>query len=209
VDFTGSVPEDASVTVRTITGNVRATNIKGELRADTVAGGATVSGVRKLEALKCVTGDIEIVDAGADDPATASTYSGNITVRGLKARAFQLTSVSGNIHLEDAQVDRLMVRTVQGNLDFAGDLARNGRYDFNSHSGDIKLVLSGTTGFELIANTLSGTVHSDFALNRGRGRAEGQAAPVQGPSVIRGAVGDASAMLALRAFSGNISIARR
>src|SRR4029077_17033499 len=51
VDFTISVPEDASVTIRTITGNVRATNIKGELRADAVAGSLTVSGVRKLEAL--------------------------------------------------------------------------------------------------------------------------------------------------------------
>jgi hypothetical protein len=207
VDFTVSVPEDASVTVRTITGNVRATNIKGELRADAVAGSLTVSGVRKLEALKCVTGDVEIIDAAADDPVTASTYSGNIAVRGFKARAIQLSSVSGNIHLEDAQVDRLMVRTVQGNLEFAGDLARNGRYEFTSHSGDIHLTLSGNTGFEVVANTLSGTVHSDFTVKRANG-GEGPA-PAQGPQVIRGAVGDASAMLALRAFSGNISITRR
>jgi len=207
VEFTVSVPEDASVIVKTITGSIRASNVKGELRADTVVGSISVSGVRKLAALKCVTGDVEITDAGADDPVTASTVSGNVIVRGLRARAVQLTSVSGNIHIEDAQIERMMVKTVQGNLDYAGELARSGRYEFNSHSGDIRLVLSGNTGFEVLANTFSGTVRSDFTFNRGRSGAEG--AGVQGPRTVRGAFGDASAMVALRAFSGNISLARR
>ena len=207
VDFTVMVPEDASVIVKTITGSIRASNIKGELRADTVAGSIAASGVRKLAALKCVTGDVEISDAGADDPVTASTVSGNLVVRGLRARAVQLTSVSGNIHIEDAQIERLMVKTVQGNLDYAGDLTRSGRYEFNSHSGDIRLVLSGNTGFEVLANTFSGMVRSDFTFNRGRAGAEGGAG--QGPRALRGAFGDASAMVAVRAFSGNISLARR
>ena len=207
VDFTVMVPEDANVIVKTLTGSIRASNIKGELRADTVAGSISASGVRKLATLKCVTGDIEMTDAGADDPVTASTVSGNIIVRGLRARAVQLTSVSGNIHIEDAQIERLMVKTVQGNLDYTGDLARSGRYEFNSHSGDIRLVLSGNTGFEVLANTFSGMVRSDFTFNRGRPGAEGAAA--QGPRTLRGAFGDASAMVALRAFSGNISLARR
>jgi hypothetical protein len=206
VDFTVSVPEDANVMIRTLSGNVRATNIKGELRAETVSGNVTAVAARKLEALKCVSGDIEIIDASADDLATASTVSGNITVRGLKARAIQLGSVSGNIRVDDSQADRMEAKAVNGNIDYAGELAKNGRYQFTSHSGDIRLVLSGTTGFELQANSFSGTVRSDFAISR-RG-AEGQAA-VQAPRAIRGAVGDASAMLALRAFSGNISITRR
>ena len=207
VDFTISVPEDASVIVKTMTGSIRASNLKGELRADTVAGSISVSGVRKLAALKCVTGDVEITDAAADDPVAASTVSGNVLVRGLRARAVQLTSVSGNIRIEDAQIERLMVKTVQGNLDYAGDLARTGRYEFNSHSGDIRLALSGNIGFEVLANTFSGIVRSDFTFNRGRAGAEG--AGVQGPRTLRGAFGDASAMVALRAFSGNISLARR
>jgi hypothetical protein len=209
VDFTVSVPEDASVTIKTLSGNVRATNIKGELRADAVTGNVTVAAARKLEALKTVSGDIEIIDASADDLVTASAVSGNITVRGLKARAIQLGSVSGNIRVDDSQADRMDVKAVNGNIDYAGDLAKNGRYQFSSHSGDIRLVLSGTTGFELQANSFSGTVRSDFPISRRGARgAEGQAA-LQGPRAIRGAVGDASAMLALRAFSGSISIARR
>lgn len=208
VDFTVSVPEDANVTIKTLSGNVRATNIRGELRAEAVSGNVAAAAAGRLEALKCVSGDIEIIDASADDLATASTVSGNITVRGLKARAIQLGSVSGNIRVDDAQADRMEVRAVNGNIDYGGDLERNGRYQFTSHSGDIRLVLSGTTGFELRANSFSGAVRSDFAINRrGAGGGEGQA--IQGPRAIRGSVGDASAMLAVRAFSGNVSIVKR
>ena len=207
VDFTVTVPEDANVIVKTMTGSIRASGVKGELRADTVAGSISATAVRRVASLKCVTGNVDIADAGADDPVTASTVSGNVVVRGLRARAVQLTSVSGNIHIEDAEVVRLMVKTVQGNLDYTGQLARSGRYEFNSHSGDIRVVLAGTTGFEVLANTFSGTVSSEFTLNRGRSGIEGAGA--QGRRTLRGAFGDASAMLALRAFSGNISLARK
>jgi DUF4097 and DUF4098 domain-containing protein YvlB len=119
----------------------------------------------------------------------------------------QLTTVSGNLRVENLQSDRLMARAVSGNIEYVGDLARNGRYEFVSHSGDIRLTLSGATGFEVQANSFSGTVRSDFPVTR-RG-AEGNARAGAAARGIRGAFGDASAMLVLRAFSGNISISRR
>jgi DUF4097 and DUF4098 domain-containing protein YvlB len=205
VDFTIGVPDDANVTLKMMSGNVRATNITGDLRADVITGNLVVAAARRIEALKSVSGDIEIVDASADDFVTASTVSGNITVRGLKGRTVQLGTVSGNVRMDDVQSDRLMARAVNGNIDYAGDLARSGRYEFISHSGDIRLMLSGATGFEVQANSFSGNVRSDFPVNR-RAGAEGGGVTPRG---IRGVFGDASAMLVLRAFSGNISIARR
>ena len=206
VDFTIGVPDEANVTLKMMSGNVRATNISGGLRADVVTGNLVVAAARRIEALKSVSGDIEIVDASADDFVTASTVSGNITVRGLKGRTIQLGTVSGNVRMDDVQSDRLMARAVNGNIDYAGDLARSGRYEFVSHSGDIRLMLSGTTGFEVQANSFSGNVRSEFPVSR-RAGAEGGGGVT--PKGIRGVFGDASAMLVLRAFSGNISIARR
>ena len=205
VDFTIGVPDEAHVTLKMMSGNVRATNISGGLRADVVTGNLVVATARRIEALKSVSGDIEIVDASADDFVTASTVSGNITVRGLKGRTIQLGTVSGNVRMDDVQSDRLMARAVNGNIDYAGDLARSGRYEFVSHSGDIRLMLSGGTGFEVQANSFSGNVRSEFPVSR-RAGAEGGGGTPKG---IRGVFGDASAMLVLRAFSGNISIARR
>ena len=206
VDFTIGVPDEANVTLKMMSGNVRATNISGGLRADVVTGNLVVAAARRIEALKSVSGDIEIVDASADDFVTASTVSGNITVRGLKGRTIQLGTVSGNVRMDDVQSDRLMARAVNGNIDYAGDLARSGRFEFVSHSGDIRLMLSGSTGFEVQANSFSGNVRSEFPVSRRPG-AEGGGGVT--PKGIRGVFGDASAMLVLRAFSGNISIARR
>jgi hypothetical protein len=205
VDFTIGVPDEANVTLKMMSGDVRATNISGGLRADVVTGNLVVAAAR-IEALKSVSGDIEIVDASADDFVTVSTVSGNITVRGLKGRTVQLGTVSGNVRMDDVQSDRLMARAVNGNVDYAGDLARSGRYEFVSHSGDIRLMLSGGTGFEVQANSFSGNVRSDFPVNRRAGVEGGGGVTPRG---IRGVFGDASAMLVLRAFSGNISIARR
>src|SRR5438552_5936090 len=70
VDYTITVPQDAGVTLRTVSGNIRAANVRGEL-------------------FKSVSGDIEYNDGAAGDVVTASTVSGNVTVRGLKGRTAQ------------------------------------------------------------------------------------------------------------------------
>jgi len=190
VDFTITVPADVNVSVRATGGGIRATGIR-------------------VEALRTVSGDIDLVDASADQFATASAVSGNVTVRGLTARAIQLTTVSGNVRVDNSRADRLMARAVSGDVEYAGELARSGRYELISHSGDVRLLLSGSTGFDVQANSFSGSVQSDFPITRrGRG-AEGTGRGAATPRAIRGAFGDASAMLVLRAFSGSISIGRR
>jgi len=188
VDYTITIPRDVRVTVRTLAGTVRATNVSSEL-------------------LKSVSGDIDIVDGSAVDAVTASTVSGNIRVRGFRGRTVQFGTVTGDIHVEDVQADRLTVRAVNGNIDYAGDLARSGRYEFVTHSGDIRLMLAGATGFEVQANSFSGNVRSDFPIGRRSGREGGRASVT--PRGLRGTFGDASAMLVLRAFSGNIVVGRR
>lgn len=190
VDYTVTVPDDASVTLRTMSGDIRASNVRGEM-------------------FKSVSGAIEIINGSADDFVTASTVSGNVTVRGLKGHTMQLGTVTGNVRLDDVQGDRLTVRATNGNIDYAGDVVKSARYEFITHSGDIRLTLGGSTGFEVQANSFSGSVRSDFPMNGriGAGGEGGRA--VVTPRGIRGAFGDGSAMLVLRAFSGNISISRR
>ena len=88
---------------------------------------------------------------------------------------------------------------------FTGALARNGRYELKSFSGEVRLSLEGNSGFEVEANSFSGEVRSDFAITtRGtqsdrRGRR----------TVLNGTFGDGSAVLDLTTFSGSIVISKR
>ena len=44
-------------------------------------------------------------------------------------------------------------------------IARGGRYEFNSHSGNVRIMLAGNVpGFELDASTFSGSIRSDFPV---------------------------------------------
>jgi DUF4097 and DUF4098 domain-containing protein YvlB len=136
--------------------------------------------------------------------------SGSVRARGLKARALDLGSISGDVTLLDVSCDRLGAKSVSGNVEYSGTLARNGRYEVNSHSGNIRFTLSGSTGFELTANTFSGTVRSDLPLTIGGDR-DRDAGRRRGPGnrSIRGTFGDGSAALTIRTFSGDIVISKR
>lgn len=212
VDYTVSLPQDTNVTLKSVSGDVRVTNVRGELRAESVSGDITATGARRLGAIKSVSGDIQITDAESDNLVTVTTVSGDLLVRNLKGRGIDMGSVSGGLQLDGVECDRADLRTVSGDIQYGGSLARNGRYEINTHSGDVRLAVA-SSGFDVEASTFSGDVRSDYALtlggNRldsgGRGRRRGP-----GPGrAIRGSFGDGGAILSLRSFSGDIVITKR
>jgi hypothetical protein len=208
VDYTIAMPSGASATLRTVSGDVRVTNVKGELRAESVSGNVVASGAARLSLLKSVSGNIEVADAVSETEVSVSTVSGTVTARGLKARAVDLSSVSGDVVLTNVTCDRAHVASVSGNIEYVGALARTGRYEMNSHSGDVRLAISGTTGFELEATTFSGDVRSDFPLTLRAGMESSGSRGRRLNRSIRGSYGDASAIVTLKSFSGNIVVTK-
>ncbi|MGH7336915.1 MAG: DUF4097 family beta strand repeat-containing protein, partial [Myxococcota bacterium] len=151
VDFTITMPTGGRANLRSVSGDLRITNVKGELRAESVSGDLITSGATRLSLAKSVSGDIDVTNAAAEGEVTVSTVSGSVTARGVKARALELGSVSGDVFVTDVTCDRAVVKTVSGNLEYNGPLARNGRYEMSAHSGNVRLAISGTTGFEVEA----------------------------------------------------------
>jgi DUF4097 and DUF4098 domain-containing protein YvlB len=137
------------------------------------------------------------------------SVSGNVTARDVKVRALEAGSVSGNLRLHGIDAQRTEAKSVSGDIEFGARLAEGGRYDFNSHSGDVRLVLEDETGFELTADTFSGRVRSDFPLTlltTRAGNARGRADAVR---AVRGTFGDAGAIITARSFSGSVVVTKR
>lgn len=212
VDYTITLPAGAATSIRTVSGDVRVTNVRGELRAESVSGNVVASAATRLSLVKSVSGDVRVSDASTEGEATVNTVSGNLTARSLKARSLDLGSVSGDVSLTDVECERADVKSVSGNIEYSGPLARNGRYHMNSHSGVLRLAIAGNTGFELDATTFSGSVRSDIPLTLRIGpkgvRSNNRLPPPMNRS-IRGSFGDASAIVALQSFSGDIVVTRR
>jgi DUF4097 and DUF4098 domain-containing protein YvlB len=216
VDFTVTVPASASLDVHSVSGSLKVTGVRGAVRAETISGNVTTTDTPNLEHAKSVSGDVSLTGAAAEGDMSAGSISGSITAKGLKARGLDLGSVSGDVILTDVTCERLTIKSVSGNVDYAGSIARSGRYEINTHSGDVRLVLANPTGFELSANTFSGSIRSELPLTiggdaargdrdgAGRRRREGNNA-----RNMRATFGDGSATLSIRTFSGDIIISKR
>jgi len=212
VDYTVTVPSGAAVDVKSISGNVKVSNVQAAVRAESISGNVATAGTPRLEMVKSVSGDVELTDAGADADLSAGSVSGSIHAKGLKARGLELGTISGDVLLVDVSCERLGAKSISGNVEYSGTLARNGRYDVNSHSGTVRLTLSGSTGFELTANTFSGTIRSELPLTIGGDRdpdVGGRGRRGTGNRSIRATFGDGTAALIIRTFSGDIVIAKK
>jgi hypothetical protein len=205
VHYVITTPAGTSVTAHSVTGNLRATEITGELSLATTSGNVQVVRGRNVESVKSTSGSVEVTDTDSETPIEAGTISGNVTIRQVKAPRMELGTVSGNVNMQDVQCGRLEAQSLSGDVEFAGTLVKGGRYEFNSHSGNVRIAVAPGTGFEVEANSWSGKVESDLqGLARHddprRGRQE---------KALRGVVGDGSAVLDITTFSGNVWIGRR
>lgn len=206
VDYTVTLPVGTAVNVRSVSGDIRVTNVRGELRAETVSGDVIASSLGRLRAARSVSGNVQLTDIQAEDVA-AGTVSGDVIARNLKVRALDLQAVSGDLRFVDVESERATLQTISGDIEYAGRLVRSGRYQFQSQSGDIRLTPANDVGFDLEATSFSGNIRSDFTF-RNNAAVE---TPQRGPRTqsLRGTVGDASAVITLRSFSGDVTVTRR
>ena len=205
VEFDVKVPQDATLDLRSASGDIRVTNVGGEIRLQAVSGNIGLEGTPRLVNVRAVSGDITMTNAGSDTQLSVSTVSGSVLLQTLKARSLDLNTVSGDVRITAWSGERSLVRTLSGSLEMDGSLSRGGRYDFESHSGDLRLTLPEQPGFDLEAHTFSGGIRVDFPI-----KSEGPVRDVgRGPRAIRGVYGDASATLRVQTFSGSVTIARR
>ena len=164
----------------------------------------TVSDSTNVEVAKSISGDVELSGAMPEARLTASTVSGRVRVRDVKARGLSLSAISGDVDVTNVEAERLDGKSVSGDFVFVGTVARNARYEFSSHSGSVRLTLGGGTGFEVSANTFSGNIQSDLPVTVNDQR------PRRGPGrSVRAVVGDGGASLTVSTFSGDIVIRKQ
>jgi DUF4097 and DUF4098 domain-containing protein YvlB len=204
VTFNVTAPAGVRLTAKSISGTIKVSDIKGELTVETISGNVRVASAGGLAMAKSVSGNVEILDTQVDGALEASSISGNVVLQRLNARRLDLGSVSGDVRLIDIRCDRVDAQSISGTIEFSGALARGGRYELKSHSGEVRVTVAGGGGFELNATSFSGDVRSDVPItthgtDSGRGRRR----------TLTGTYGDGSAVLDLTTFSGSIVISKR
>jgi putative adhesin len=201
VAFNLTVPAQARVSLHSISGSLSVRDVAGVLMLDSISGNIKLANTGRTATAKTISGNVEMADTTADGALTGGTISGTVSLRKITARSLNLSSVSGEVVLEDVNSERIDAQSVSGDVRFAGDFAPNGRYEFTSHSGSVKLAVGSGTGFQIEATTFSGGIQSDLPLTLDGGR--------RSRNSLRGRYGNGSAILDLTSFSGSIVITKR
>jgi DUF4097 and DUF4098 domain-containing protein YvlB len=199
-DLEIQMPVKGSLEVNTVSADIEAAGVDGEVYLQSVSGDIDLSSHPVEADIETVSGDIKLlVDS---DQVRAKAVSGDIIVR--KAHGtLSAETVSGDITVEGATFRRLDSQTVSGDIRLSGDLEKGGVYRFESHSGTIELLLPEALNADFEVSTYSGEIESDFG---GRARRTSRYAPGQEMNFT---AGDGGASVRIDTFSGDVELRAR
>lgn len=196
-----TVPEGVRVIVHSNSGDITVRDINGAVEAHTNSGDVNVRGATRVE-LATLSGDVIASRIRGEVEATA--VSGSVELSDVEGRRVSVDATSGDITLTDVRTREITAETVGGDVTFSGAIAADGRYEFNSHSGDVTLTIPANTSARFAIETYSGELDSDFPVTlrpaSDRRRDHG--------GRIEFTLGGGNARILATTFSGTIEIRR-
>ena len=188
------------------------------LVASTWSGSLSVKSVHGDVEAHAQSGDIDVTDAG--DNLEVETLSGDITIDGVRGATnihslsgdvtlnrargdVEVETVSGEVALQDVVAKQIRAHSTSGDLDFAGTIMSAGRYEFTTHSGEIRLTLPANVGAQLSLSTFSGEIDSAFPITLTPG-AHGIGASQA--KKLNFSLGQGSARIMAETFSGDVTL---
>lgn len=200
--LTVSVPRGASVSVEVVNGPLSVEGVSGAVELETVNGNVTYRGDARSVEAEAVNGTVD-VRAPRSRETRVGSVAGNVIVRAAGG-IVRAESVSGDVqvHAEGA-VSEVDAETVAGDIDYRGAPAENASLAFESHSGDVTIVLPAGVNAVLEAETFSGEIESAFG---GQVRRDDEYTPERS---YRHTVGSGGARVTAETFSGSVSFERQ
>jgi DUF4097 and DUF4098 domain-containing protein YvlB len=185
VDYEVSVPADASVTLRSSTGLLRAEGLHGDV------------------ALESSQANVEVRDI-SNAHVHVRTLNGSVALNNIRNGHVEVTSVSGDVTLNGVSGLLVQVNSTSGKIRYEGDFGNSGEYMLTSHSGDIDASAPDDASIDVTARSVKGKVENDFLLE-----------PKHTPFVVRagsafaGTMNKAASSVRLFSFSGKIHLKKR
>ncbi len=195
-----SVPQGVRVMLQSTSGDVSARDINGPTDVRTTSGDIVLHGASGHIEISTTSGDIEASRLRGDIEVDA--VSGEFDVTDVEG-TIRVETVSSDIVLRNIRVREATASTVSGEIMFDGAIARDGRYDFRSHSGNVTLRVPADAGARFEVETYSGELDSDFPItlmpgDRSRSR----------PRRFEFSIGSGTSRIIAETFSGDIILER-
>jgi DUF4097 and DUF4098 domain-containing protein YvlB len=195
--LTIKVPVAASVEVETVSADISVDGVTGEVALESVSGRVEVSeGPSSLEAAS-VSGDVRV--ASTTGRSELESVSGDVAVRRATGR-LEVGSVSGNIEIEGGILDGLKAETVSGSIFCGAAPSDRSRFDIESMSGTVELVVPEGVNADFEIETYSGSIKNTFGPAPERTDTYGPGRELNFTS------GSGGARISVESFSGNVKL---
>jgi len=195
VSYELMIPAKAALAAVTVSGDVKTEKIGGALKAGTVSGDVDVLGAAKGVDAKSVSGDVTA--SGVTGDVYLKTVSGNVKVSDVVGSVSGET-VSGEVSLTGvSEAKTVTAKVISGEVTYEGKIAKDGRYTFKSHSGDVRVRIPADSAFDFSAETFSGGIETDFKVE-----VSGKLSKKE----LRGTVNGGGAELTIECFSGSVRL---
>ena len=203
------VPREATVNLQSSDAEIRVSDV-GKVRIATQNGAVAVDGASRGVEVSSLGGEISVrnskgsikvhsVGGAIDLHRVASNLAGDVC---------EAITVGGEITVAQASHAQVNLQTVGGDIVFNGALARGGRYNFQTISGDLGLILPPDSSFRVNA-TLQGELETDFPLKISTASPE----PPNNsrkhrvvPQQVEGRFGTGDALINLSTFNGSVHL---
>jgi DUF4097 and DUF4098 domain-containing protein YvlB len=199
--FEVTVPAGVRVIARSRSGDVSVKGTKGAVEARSTSGDVEVSNATERVVVASLSGDVRASDLTGD--IRAESTSGTIEIRGANGE-IRAETTSGDFALLGVTSRSVTASTVSGEVDYEGTIDANGRYEFHSHSGDVRLEIPESSGAQFSVETFSGSLDTEFPLTLPPGQRSSSR-----PRRYEFKLGDGSARVTAESFSGDIVLVRR
>jgi DUF4097 and DUF4098 domain-containing protein YvlB len=188
VDYEVLIPADASITLHSNTGSLRAEKLHGDV---TLEGASATVDIRDITSAH----------------VHVKTLNGPVTLTNVQDGHVEVDSLSGEVTLNRVTGPLVQVISTSGPINYTGDFGDSGDYRLTSHSGDIEATVPETTSADVTASSVRGEVHDDIPLQP---KAHTSFIVRQGSAFV-GTMGRAavSSTVVLRSFSGKIHLRKR
>ena len=193
--FEITVPVGTRVSARSWSGSVSVKGVHGDLETRTQSADVDIRDAGRID-VESLSGDVTI--QGVNGESVIHTVSGGIELGGARGDV-EIETVSGDIELRDVVAKQIRTHTTSGDVSFSGPILPDGRYEYNTHSGEIRLALPADVGAQLSVATFSGGIESDFPITL-------QAGGAHENKRLSFTLGQGTARIIAETFSGDVTL---
>jgi hypothetical protein len=208
VDLDLEVPRGATLFLKSDNGEFDVDAV-AEVHINTNGGRISMSHITRAVEATSIDGDVSLEDSSGR--VRLESFSGSVDAVNISKVAegdfFKAKSLSNDVMLDNIGHSLVEVSTISGELTMRGPLARGGRYDLRTTSGDVTLTMPADSSFQLIAKVSEGgEIVTDFPLKY-TGGVSSMTLLSSGRMV--GTYGKGDATINLSSFSGTLRLRRQ